>query len=218
MISPRLLRPKASGVVPWYLAGGVDIANCIAAYQPKGATSYAASLVNLAHPGTNDATAAAGADPGWSAAAGWDGATGKYLKTGITGTIGVMTAIVRYTNAASTETPFGTTQSNAFFAIVPNYGTTSVYFLIIAATRVIATPSVNGVAAIAGLQGYLDGAASGAAVTGTSLTSVELYVMGANNGAGTASRFEGQVQAIAFYSTTLTGPQIAAITTAMNAL
>ena len=37
----------AAVATPWYLAGGVSAANCVAAYLAKGAASYAASKANL---------------------------------------------------------------------------------------------------------------------------------------------------------------------------
>ena len=42
--------------IPWYLSGGISAENCIAAYQPKGAASFAASKINIANPGTHDLT------------------------------------------------------------------------------------------------------------------------------------------------------------------
>jgi hypothetical protein len=61
---------------PWYLAGGVDPANCVAAYQAKGAADYATSKVNLANPGTHDLIDGTSA-PAFDTATGWtfDGAT-----------------------------------------------------------------------------------------------------------------------------------------------
>jgi hypothetical protein len=56
--------------VPWYLRGGIPKANCLAAYQPKNASSYAASKMNIANPGTNDLSDGA-AFPTWASATGW---------------------------------------------------------------------------------------------------------------------------------------------------
>src|SRR4030042_426783 len=56
--------------IPWYLSGSIPRANCIAAYQPKGADSYAASKVNIANPGTYNLSDGA-AFPTWAAATGW---------------------------------------------------------------------------------------------------------------------------------------------------
>lgn len=59
---------RAAAAVPWYLAGGVSAANCIAAYQPKGASSLEASYVNLANPGTYNLS---GATPAFDSALGY---------------------------------------------------------------------------------------------------------------------------------------------------
>ena len=91
----------AAAAVPWWLTGGISAANCIAAYQPKGAADYAASKVNLAKPGTYDA-ADGTAYPTWSAAAGWIAATTGYLTTGITvSTNTSWSFIARYAGATS---------------------------------------------------------------------------------------------------------------------
>ena len=54
MISTHRIMP-ASHTRQWWLAGGIHPSQVVAAYQPKGAASLAASYVNLANPGTNDA-------------------------------------------------------------------------------------------------------------------------------------------------------------------
>jgi hypothetical protein len=68
-------------VAPWWLAGGIDPAISRAAYLAKGAADYAASKVNLAHPGTNDAFE--GAAPVWNTGDGWVCANQQYLLTGL---------------------------------------------------------------------------------------------------------------------------------------
>lgn len=67
-------------VTPWWLAGGISPANCVAAYQAKGAVSYAASKVNLANPGTYDAMDGTSAPP-WDSTNGWVGNNAGYLDT-----------------------------------------------------------------------------------------------------------------------------------------
>lgn len=73
--STRILTPGARGIryaqpgggaAPWWMAAGVTP---IVAYQAKGAASYAASKVNLAQPGTYNATEYVA--PSWDAATGW---------------------------------------------------------------------------------------------------------------------------------------------------
>lgn len=68
----------AAGLADWWTVSGVT---CVVAYQPKGAASYAASLSNLANPGTYDAFA--GSAPEWDAGVGWT-FDSKYLRTGMT--------------------------------------------------------------------------------------------------------------------------------------
>jgi hypothetical protein len=63
----------------WWLAGGVDPADVVAAYQPIGAASLAASYVNLASPGTFDA--APGVAPGFDVAIGWLFTGSQWLNT-----------------------------------------------------------------------------------------------------------------------------------------
>ena len=71
---------QTSAAVPWWLSGGISAANCIAAYQPKGAADLAASYVNLANPGTYNA--APGVAPTWAAADGWTFGGTNYLLCG----------------------------------------------------------------------------------------------------------------------------------------
>lgn len=67
--SNRYQHGKPSGAVSWWLAGGVLPSNCIAAYQPIGAASYAASKANLNNPGVLDAQDAT--IPAWDTGRGW---------------------------------------------------------------------------------------------------------------------------------------------------
>jgi len=69
----RFLTHISTGAVvtPWWLSGGIPAANCIAAFQPKGAASLAASYVNLASGGATW-DAAPGDAPGFNTATGWD--------------------------------------------------------------------------------------------------------------------------------------------------
>lgn len=65
-------RAVSSGAAAdWWDDNGA-ISGCVAAYQAKGAASLAASYVNLANPGTYDATVPAGVSaPTWAASTGW---------------------------------------------------------------------------------------------------------------------------------------------------
>jgi hypothetical protein len=73
VFSPTVQPKSVASGGGWWLAGGIAPANCVAAYQAKGATSKAASLVNLAQPGTYDLTETGTVN--WDAVAGWTGFT-----------------------------------------------------------------------------------------------------------------------------------------------
>ena len=69
----------------WWLSGDISAANCIAAYQPKGVASYAASKINLANPGTYNLEDAGDTSvPSWNGATGWnfDGSDDKLYASG----------------------------------------------------------------------------------------------------------------------------------------
>lgn len=193
----------------WWQAGGAS--GCVAAYQPKGAASLAASYVNLANPGTYNA--APGVAPTWDVANGWtgDGAT-QYLTAGFTPASG-WSGIIRF-SGASTDSKFLFAAYNGFTAelsISPRWGGTSVNY----ATNVVAGVQNSGVLAIANTTAYRNGVAeTGTCNTGTSGT-MHLF---ARYTTTVNSFFAGSIQACAFYSTSLTAGQVAAITTAMNAL
>ena len=63
----------------WYLPADITIDHCIGAYIPRGASSYADSLINKAHPGTHNASDHTFDDnalpqvstPGWNSNDGW---------------------------------------------------------------------------------------------------------------------------------------------------
>lgn len=63
-----------------YLVGGLTVADWVVAYDAERGANLAASYINLAHPGMNDAVV--GTAPTWSAGTGWtfNGST-QYLST-----------------------------------------------------------------------------------------------------------------------------------------
>ena len=80
----------------WFLPSGITFSDVIAAYKPLGASSEAASLINLASPGTNNLTKTG--SPSWAAATGWaipGSINNGYYASGITTFTSVF---VRYSN------------------------------------------------------------------------------------------------------------------------
>ena len=210
------------GAAAWYLAGGVSAANCVAAYQPKGAADYATSKVNLANPGTYNATDGT-AYPTWAAATGWTftGVSSQYLYTGIIPTNNqTWSGIAYFTVGGTAGTPFAAAGNSGgatpYFGVEPNNaGVNRRYF---AGFIVTVTPPLTGThsMAVAGNQGYLDGSPDGGAIAtaGTSFNQIAIGRLGVYSG----FYFTGNIAAIAIYNATLTATQISLISAAMAAL
>lgn len=218
---PSPVASSGAAAVPWYLAGGVALANVVAAYQPIGAASLAASYSNLANPGTNDA--APGVAPTWASATGWtfNGST-QYLTSGIAPASGY-SVVIRISG--------GPTSGNNQYALASYDGTGNTYFRIILRdagrciynngnTTLVDTEAAQaaGVWGMTPTDAYRDGTSQGS-LGGWSGTNTRPIYIGARNLAGTADAFTAfNCLAYALYNTALTGAQVAAITTAAAAL
>jgi len=207
--------PLVDGAVSgWWALYGQTV---VAAYQPKGAASLAASYVNLANPGVNDASA--GVAPTLDAS-GWvfNGST-QYLTTGIVPASGY-TMIVRFSDAtanASFRAMIGSLSPTLQrFYIDPNR--TSVGILYAAGGSVTVASGIdNGVLAIAGQSAYRNGVLDGA-IPASTISAAAIYI-GARNNNGVADVFRVcKIQAVAIYSTTLSDSEVAMITARMNLL
>jgi len=201
----------------WWLSGGIDAANCVAAYQPKGAASYAASKVNLANPGMYDATE--GTAPDWDSTNGWKGnGTSQYLYVGVT-PLSSWTIAIRFSNRGNrNEYYYSSGNINLQHVTVPNLrnywgnasgisyfqGTTPNGTLI---TTVI---SANRYARLNDIAPKID---SGTDKIGNG--SGDLFILSKNATTGFAQIY---IQAFAVYNVNFTAAQVTALTTAMNAL
>lgn len=206
-----------SGVsAPWWVVPGATI---VAAYQPKGVADLAASYINLANPGTNNA--APGVAPtlvpaGW----GFNGTT-QYLTTGIVPVRQVYTIIYRYdgTQVASTGVAFGALSSaTAELGVYPRYTDGQSYFVSGGSSGTAAAYAAATNIAVAGTYAYRDGAQVGGAMAAGAGTITNALVIGAMN-SGIINRFlPVTIVAFAIYSTTLSGADVAALTARMAAL
>jgi hypothetical protein len=200
----------------WYLAGGASMP--VAAYQPIGAASLAASYVNLANPGTNDA--APGVAPTWNATNGWIHAGSEWLTTGVVPAQGY-SMIVRFSSfSLSSAYLGGVIKTNAHFAMSPNPDASDrQVFWYGDVARYTGSDVAGGVMALTADDGYMDGVAAGLTMGNFAATSAAIFVGAYNNGSGAAtSRATVNIQAVAIYSSTLTASQVAALTAAMAAL
>lgn len=219
-----VIRPVSGG---WWLSGGIAAANCVAAYQPKGAADYAASLVNLANSGTYDA-ANGTAYPTWDGTSGWKfaSASSQYLTTGVV-PLGNQTwsAVVRFSNNSTNYgSLFGCRDvpANCSFYIAPLYAFNKRAYgyggyntpLIIAGNK------ASGVIGIAGNTGFVDGSTEAGTITATGSAGMPTIIIGGNKYSnGEYKDFStAYIQAIAFYNAIITTDQITALTTAMAAL
>ena len=212
--------PSAGG--GWWDLDGA-IASCVAAYAPKGAADYATSKVNLVLNAAYDCVDGT-AYPTWNTATGWTfNGTTQFLSPNLYPTES-MTAIVRFANATGNGSSgypalFGSSESNRNFYIHPRSLINRRYYLHGADGQGYITGSLtSGVIALAGNTPYLNGSAetltSGTIGGWVGTSTVKMTIGKRSNGAF----FAGDIIAIAFYSATITAPQVAALTTAMNAL
>lgn len=205
----------AGSAAAWYLRGGIPAANCVAAYQAKAAASLLASYTNLAHPGTNNA--GLGVAPTWDATTGWTfNGTTQFLTTGLVPASG-WSMVVRYSNASITVdnlTIAGTFKAGSRFEVCARSSNTVVYA---SGNFLQVTPKLQtGILGIAGQQGYRNGVADGAAIGAWTTSGPPPILIGDRGGA--ASKFSGNIQALAFYNAVLSPAQMLAVTTAMAAL
>lgn len=214
-----MIKSKYSAAItdkPWWLAGGIPSANCVAAYQPVGAASLAASYTNLANPGNY--TAAAGAAPAWDAINGWDFAPNKYLTCGITPGYPDWSMIIRFSGIGS----------NSDYTLAGCYDDASNAFLLQPKTQTLRKyynggvlsltgNATSGVMAIAGRSGYLNGTKETGSIA-TGKISSAIFIGALNYRNGTPIQYSKYIQAFAIYNATITDAEVAALTNAMNAL
>lgn len=217
---PYVANVAALSTLNWWLAGGVSAANCVAAYQPKGALSLATSYVNLANPGTYDA--APGTAPTFAAATGWTfNGSSQYLTTGITPTNNqTWSAIVRCSDVTATTGRwlFGYYEgAGKLFGIIPVHATGPSVSYLNGGELKVAPSASSGVLAVAGAVGYRDGAAESGTIPAGSGALAAVFIGANNNGAANAW-INGKIQAFAIYNAVLTPAQVAAISAAMAAL
>lgn len=212
----RSFAPASAAPSGWWVVAGKT---CVAAYQPKGADDIADSYVNLANPGTYNCTAPVAA-PTFNAATGWtfNGST-QFLVTGVIPE-GDQTwsAAVAFSDATSNNAHLiGVHYGSTYFLLRPKSDDNAMWGNVSLGTDAGAMGS--GVMAIAGRVGYRDGTAE-VTVNATS-ASWQIYTLyiGVANALGELVGYQdGTIKAIAIYSDTLNGTEVAALSTRMAAL
>ncbi len=207
--------------IPWYRAGGIPAANCIAAYQAIGAADIATSYINQANPGTYNLTASAA--PTFAAETGWTfNGSSQFLKTGITpGNAQVWSMLVRFSNVTgATGYMCGYYNSAAVaFMLCPNRNGNRSYWNGTAPLTKTGLTSESGVMGVVSGTGYLNGVSEGG-ITLAAATEEKIYI-GAANGQVPPTPFTYcacVIQAFALYDCVLTTAQALALSNAMAAL
>lgn len=239
----RILSPtfqpnsQAKKAGDWWLSGGIDPDDCVAAYQPKGAASYAASKVNLANPGTYDIDS--GADPDWDASYGWNfNGTSHYLlasefpiNNGNFTVAAFIKPLINHntcsTIAAANPIEFTWRKKGWAFKAEQWNDTGKLGYTVIAKadyTSTIATPSTDSVVICtkSGTSVNIYCGESSSAIT----TIVQNDIVNKGLLIGSVYKdnsipidfYKQYIYAIAVYNTVLTAEQRAALTTAMNDL
>lgn len=200
----------------WWLTGGISVTSCIAAYQPKGASSLESSYINIANPGVYNTVL--GIAPTFDTEVGWMflTASSQYLKTLITPSNG-WSAFIRYSNHVHTNNAClfaGVVTGVKYFGVqkgsAAQYYFENQNYLLISETL----PS-SGIVGIAGQQGYFNGAAKGGKIGETGGAYGTINIAASYSPSGYCTEY---VQAFAIYNTILTDLQVAALTNAMSLL
>ena len=220
---------------PWYLAGGAPVPR--AAWQPKGAASYASSKVNIVNPGTYDLVDGA-AFPTWDAVNGWTFASAflRYLTIPSALASAVpLTMVCRFNISADVNSwlmSICDTGAQAYFGMWGGGG--------IAGDPVIATAYEAGAANVQTTTGftvgawhtgaavfsaanarasYIDGGSKGTNATAKTPAGLDTTYIGAyHNGTSIVAYLSGNIAACALYDVALSDAQVLAIHAAMAAL
>ena len=215
-MSTIFINPYLGGA-NWWEAGGAT--GAIAVYQPKGAASLAASYINLANPGTNNAA------PGIAPTLGVNGwtfnGTNQYLTTGITPAV-AWTMLIRFSGAAANQQVLaGQFDDLGAFMIALGHVAASggVLFVNGQATSLAGQlPNLlSGVVGIAGKNGYRNGVFD-IAIPGIGGVYSPLAIAARFNNGAIGAYYNGNIQAFVVYNNTLDAAQVAAVSAAMAAL
>lgn len=151
-----LLSRRAAGGTPWEL-----ITTPLIAYRPAGASDLANSYVNLANPGTYNASVGLGA-PDWSAGTGWqfNGSNQSLTTNYDMPSDSSYTIIVKFSGITNTGVllyNWGLTSRQ--IRLQPDNGSDAVVYAL-ASTAVTKSPAMtDGILAIAGAKGFRNGTA-----------------------------------------------------------
>lgn len=198
---------------------------CIwAAYQPKGAASFAASLLDLSGNGNNAGDPGGANTPAWDAVNGWRFNAAHYLTTAAqpiqNQTWSMLIQATNVNSGAVNRATAGCKFGGRDFRLAFDYSTPANRVLYSSNGSRLTNPLLaNGNLCIAGRQGYRNGIADGAAIPVQANVHATTLLIGCeSNGGVPGAFFIGDIQAFALYDCVLSGPQVLAVANAMAAL
>lgn len=194
----------------WWLAGGISSGDCVLAYAPIGAADATAARVNLANPGTYDATV--GSAPSWNTATGWSFNGSQWLESNYSVNSTVHTLMIRFANIGAGSGNDYRVGNEPHYLSPTWYGSRLYTY---GNLNIVGVNIAGGTMAQAGGNSYLDGAADGT-LTPSSNGAYE-YIIGARS-AAPANPMIGDIVAYALYSRVLNSTEVAALHTAMMGL
>jgi hypothetical protein len=193
----------------WWLSGGIDPANCVAAYQPKGAASLEASYTDLS--GNSHTITPGATEPSWDTDEGWY--EGNVLDTGVNGQTSNWTLVITISGIWISANLIYSSLTNPRFAMIVNSAPQYV-FMCISDNQRLRTNNATSVRTLglSGKYGYLNGTLvttdNGGTISGTPTIKI---------GPATAGGTK-RILAAAIYNRHLTADEHIALSTAMNAL
>lgn len=188
------------------------------AYQPKGATSFAASLLDLSGNGNNAGDPGGAATPAWDNVNGWkfDGIAHYLTTTFVPQNDQTQTAILQFTTVTDGSFFWGAAPTGGMFAQTRSGGDVTYRN---GAFIALAPNLAAGNLAVSGNRGYRNGVAEGGAIGAWTAPSNDVVYIGCRSfNAGPANYIAAYFQAFALYDCTLTAPQVLAVATAMALL
>lgn len=206
---------------PWYLAGGIAPASCVAAYRATGTADIAASYVNLANPGTYNLTTTSA--PTWASDTGWTfNGTDEYLDTGVTPVNDqTWSMFVAIDVSSSGTTAVGTYSDVApahAFAITPTdtFPVGRTYWS--GGKAAIPQTALSGIMGFAGTTAYFHDDAEASAIAEAAGALNSIYVGALHTNTASVYYWGGTISALVIYNTTLSAAQVDALVDAMSAL
>lgn len=204
----------------WYLSGAIPAADCVAAYKPIGANSYAESKVNHVSPGVYD-TDDSVAPPTWGTVEGWVGDGSQLLDTGIIpGNNANWSMIIRfssYFDATFGKNLCGVTEGGSYFGFIKSNTNVLYAYGYDGQLQFISSVLTEGVLAITKAKPYRNGIPESwvASAGNISIPTKSIHIFEVNNSGGSPA--PSQIQAVAIYNTQLTDAQVVSLTSVMSA-